>query len=873
MISGVAERLYLIDGMSHLYRAYYAIRGLTDRKGRPTNAVYGFTNMLRKLIAEETPEYLGVAVDLPGPTVRHEQFEDYKATRRPTPEDLTAQIPYARQVCEVLRVPILSFERYEADDVIGTLTDRAVEEGLEVVIVTIDKDMFQLVSDKVSILDTRDMSVLDSVGVEKKFGVAPTQVVDVLSLVGDSSDNIPGAPGIGKKGAIQLISEFGTLEELLKSSDQVQRKSYRESLQNSQEQILQSQELVKIHRSLPLSLDLPELKLSEPDRGAARELFTELNFVTLLDEFLPSTPEMTRSYEPVGSMDVLQTVLGGKEKVALSVSVGEGNETAPKLEGLAFAFTPGDAWFATPEFLAMHAGDVGRLLSKAQAWVLHDSKKVLRDVVSLGWDTPKQISDTMLSAYLLNPNQNDFGLSRLSVEHLQRKLLETPSGQTGLFDMPDGRVMAEEADVILQLARSLAPQLEANGLGELLREIEQPLVSVLTAMEKIGVKVDCAFLESMSEDVGITVDRLSTQIYELAGEEFNINSPKQLSQILFEKLQLPVIKKTRKAGHYATGVEVLETLAKDFEIASEILHYRELTKLKSTYLDALPQLVNPKTARIHTSYNQMVAATGRLSSSNPNLQNIPIKSDLGREIRKAFVAEEGCEILAADYSQIELRVMAHLSRDPVLLDAFRKGEDIHERTAREVFGSEAEKHPEAFRRHAKVVNFGIMYGLSAFGLSQSLKIERKEAQKFIDDYFIKYSGVKEWIETTLEQARETGVVRTLFGRIRPIPEIQSKNWNVRNFGERTAINAPIQGTAADLIKKAMITAHNQVLQQGLKSRLILQVHDELIFEVPEAEVEEMRTLVRENMENAAQLDIPLKVDLAVGNSWYEAKSH
>ena len=872
IITGVAATLYLVDGMSNIYRAYHAIQGLTNKQGLPTNAVLGFTNMLRKLIEEEKPDYLGVAIDVPGPTIRHERYAGYKATRRPMPEDLVQQIPYILQVCEVLRIPVISCERYEADDVIGTLARQAVEEGLQVVMVTIDKDMFQLVSDQVTLLDTRTMTRLDPSKVEEKFGVMPEKVVDVLSLVGDPSDNIPGAPGIGQKGARQLIQEYGGLDNLLSSRDQISRKSYRESLQENEELIRQSLDLVTIRKDLPVELNLDELRLSEPEYEGAQKLFAELEFSALIEAFSPTRETVQADYqrlETVQELHELAARIKGKTAgLALLYSV---NNHPATLQAMAVCEGKRRALSIPQELLERHPSEVAQLLSQPREWIIHDLKTLHLFVRLQGWTLPNDLQDTMLMAYLLNPNSNDFSLEKLTLEYLQYKLTKAETEEEGLFGEEAVHSLCERADLTLQLREVLAPQLEEKNLENLLREIEGPLVGVLVRMEEHGVKVNCELLAQMSGELARDIQELTGKIYKIADEEFNINSPKQLSVVLFEKLNLPRAKKTRKASHYATGVEVLEELAATYEIARLILDYREMTKLKNTYLDALPRLVNPQTGRIHTSYNQTVAATGRLSSSNPNLQNIPIRSELGRKIRRAFIAESGYSILAADYSQIELCVMAHLSEDPVLVDAFLKGEDIHERTAREVFGMQALMNPHEYRRHAKVINFGIMYGLSAFGLAQSLKINRLEAQRFIDDYFKRYQGVKAWIEETLEKVHEKGYVTTLFGRIRPIPEIQSKNRNLRNFGERTAINAPIQGTAADLIKKAMISIDHEISRRKMKSKLIMQVHDELVLEVEDSEVEQMRALVKAKMEGVEDLIVPLQIDLAVGSSWFDAK--
>ena len=861
--TSVRGKLYLVDGMSHLYRAYYAIRGLSSKSGRPTNAIYGFTNMLRKLIEEEKPAYLAVAMDTFGPTVRHEQFESYKATRRPMPDDLREQVPYLSQVCQVLRVPVISYPRYEADDVIGTLASKAAQAGLEVVIVTIDKDMFQLVNDRITVLDTRQMKRLDSRGVEAKFGVLPPHVTDVLSLVGDSSDNIPGAPGIGAKGARQLIAQFGSLNELLARRDEVKRKTYRESLQQHEPQIRQSRELVTIHCDLDLELDLEELRLREPEKEATRQLFSELEFESLIPDYLPSSRESESHYEEAVQLSSLRAQLNEPSAaLAWDEAIEEGGGA------LGLSHGPSSGYWLPRELVRKERAEFERLLTAAQLWCVHDFKTMLLGCWKQHWPLPATACDTMLMAYLLQPNQNDYSLEKLASDYLGLRLEPVSEG---LFDDSILRNQAERADLTLRLYHKLQPLLVEQGLQSLLEEIEMPLEEVLASMEQVGVRLDCKLLKKMSEQMESTIASLSQRIFELADEEFNLNSPKQLAGILFEKLGLPLPKKTRKAGHYATGVEVLERLAAEHEIARQILEYRELSKLKNTYLDALPKLVDPETSRIHTSYNQMVASTGRLSSSNPNLQNIPVKSAQGREIRRAFVAEPGFRILAADYSQIELRVMAHLSRDPVLMDAFARGEDIHQRTAREVFGMGAIMDPGLYRRHAKVINFGIMYGLSAFGLAQNLKISRKEAQQFIDSYFQRYQGVKAWIDETLAKTRQSGMVSTLLGRIRQIPEIHSKNWNLRSFGERTAINAPIQGSAADLIKKAMVAIHRELQRRQVASRLILQVHDELILEVAESEIDLVSELVKIRMEQVEELNVPLKVDMALGHSWYEAK--
>jgi DNA polymerase I len=858
--------------MSHLYRAYYAIRGLTNRSGKSTNAIYGFTTMLRKLVQEEKPDYLAVALDLMGPTVRHELFKEYKATRPKMPEDLAEQVPDLYRLCEAMRVPVLSRQGYEADDVIGTVTRLALENGLEVVIVTIDKDMLQLVGERVSVLDTRTMSRLGPRQVFEKWGVEPERVIDVLSLVGDTSDNIPGAPGIGEKGAKALISEFGSLDNLLANAELVGRKSYRESLEENREGILRSRELLRIEDRLPLDLDMEDLRVGEPDTAALRGLFEALDFTTLLQELpredAPFDPRLIRTSSP-RALGKLAAQFEGR-RVGVSAWFEKDDALNGSLEGLAFSADKNSASYVPSELLRKASAETAELFGRNSTWIVHDLKPFAICARRMGWTLNLQGSlDTMLMAYLLDPNQRDFSLSRVTEEYLGVPL---GTGREASLLGEDRPVdLGRRAVAAYLLGGELSRLVKARGLERLLNEIEMPLVGVLADMELRGVRLDANLLEEFSVELEGELARLTEAIHEQAGEAFNINSPRQLAEILFEKLGLPGARRTGKGSHLSTGVEVLEELAVSHQIAQLLLDYRELAKLKSTYVDALPKLVNPRTGRIHTSYNQMVAATGRLSSSNPNLQNIPIRSEQGRRIRRAFVPDPGFQILSADYSQIELRVMAHLSEDPVLVDAFTNGEDIHERTAREVFGRDSGLDARELRRRAKVINFGIIYGLSAFGLARSLKIDRAQAQRFIDDYFEKYAGVRRWTERTLERAGADGYVTTMFGRIRQIPEINSKNRNIREFARRTAINAPIQGTAADLIKMAMVAIHRKLIRDRWESRLILQVHDELVFEAAVKELDQLRVLVREEMEGVASLTVPLVVELAVGPSWYDAK--
>ena len=870
-----SKRLFLIDGMSHIYRAYFAIRNLSSTKGLPTNAVFGFTSMLRKLIQEQKPEYIGVAFDLEGPTVRHEKYQDYKATRKPMPPDLMQQIPYIRRVCEVFCVPVIGLAGFEADDVIGTLSLKAAEQGLQSIIVTSDKDMLQLVSENILVLDAmKDNTILDERRVEEKMGVKPSQVPDLLGLWGDTVDNIPGAPGIGEKGAKELIQTYGTLENVLKNWDKVKRKTYQESLRDNAELIRMSRELVTIRRDLPIDLDLKSLILCEPDRKGALELFSELEFKSLMREFIDEEkgePVKGKWLADTKAEAVLQA-LASQARIFVELCHAEGALGRKKAEIACVQGESGDAILINLKNEA-----------EARLWRRFSGSDPPRKVC---WDTKLHLlsqgesnpgetpDDVMLMAFLTAPNVGDYSLKHWALDQLHVSLAEEKSNkQASLLlepeKMADG--LYRQLEALRRLYEILDPRLDQLGLRKLYREIELPLVPVLADMERAGIKVDRGMLQQMSSTMEKQLSELTARIYGAAGMEFNINSPRQLGEILFEKLNLPILKKTRKTGGYSTDQAVLEELAQTYELPKLILDYRQIAKLKSTYVDALPALINPRTGRVHTTFNQTGAATGRLSSSDPNLQNIPIRSDIGRLIRGAFVPEKGNVLISADYSQVELRILAHLSQDDVLVSAFRSGEDIHERTAREVFSETELLNPAECRRRAKVINFGIVYGLSAYGLSQNLGISREDAQSFIDAYFTRYRGVRAWLDSTLQEVRQTGRAKTLFDRIRPIPDINSRDYNLRSFAERTAVNSPIQGTAADVIKIAMIRIHEALPKRGLSAKILLQVHDELVLEVPEAEVDVTRTLVREEMEGAASLLVPLKVDLNVAGNWMDMK--
>ncbi len=873
-----SKRLFLVDGMSHIYRAYFAIKGLSNSRGLPTNAIYGFTSMLRKLIQDEKPDYIGVAIDLEGPTVRHEKFEAYKATRKPMPEDLVQQIPYIQRVCEVFHVPILSYPGYEADDVIGTLATQAAKDGLSVIIVTSDKDMLQLVSDRVLVLDPmKDNLILNAEKVLEKFGVKPEQVPDLLGLWGDSVDNIPGAPGIGEKGARELIQTYGSLENCLQNWDKVKRKTYQTSLHDNAESIRMSLELATIQRDLPLQLDLLTLVLREPDRSAAFGLFAELEFKALMREFLDEEkrePLKGNWLTGQGACDFLDA-LNRQSRIFFTLSYRTGTLNRRKAEAACVQGETGDAGV-----IDLRDDSLARIWSNlmknpALKKICWDAKLCLLSQEDRDIHMDSNADDVMLMAFLTASHIGDYSLRRWALDQLHQSLPEeaTNSHDTLPGSGPGATVedLSLRLDAMRRLHQILDPRIDEMGLRKLYQEMELPLFPVLADMERTGVKVDRGMLEKMSGVMEKRLAELTAKIYETAGVEFNINSTKQLGEILFEKLNLPSSRKTRKTGGYSTDQAVLEELAVSYEIPRLILEYRLVTKLKSTYVDALPALIHPKTGRVHTSFNQTGAATGRLSSSDPNLQNIPVRSDLGRLIRGAFVPEEGNLLLSADYSQIELRVLAHLSEDEVLIDAFQRDEDIHERTAREVFSEQQLANKAECRRMAKVINFGIVYGLSAFGMAQRLGIPREQAQAFIDAYFDRYKGVRRWLDKTLEEVRNTGRVQTLFGRIRPIPDIRSKDYSTRQFAERTAVNSPIQGTAADIIKLAMIRLHKSLQNRGLSAKILLQVHDELVLEVPRAEVEEVRALLRKEMENAANLRAPLKVDLNVADNWMDMK--
>jgi len=873
--------------MSFIFRAYHAMarqRSMSTRKGLPTAAIYVFVNMLRKLRDDFSPQYLAAVFDVAAPTFRDQQYKEYKANRSEMPGELAQQIPYIRRALEAYRIPILEVSGFEADDVIGTLATKAVAQGRHVYVVSSDKDMLQLVNENVLVLNPpKDNLIADAGKVEEILGVPPERVVDVMALRGDSIDNIPGAPGIGDKGSVEIVRRFGSLETALDRAAEVEKKTYRESLQNNREQILLSKQLATIKCDVDIDLDVEGMRMGEPNIEALRELFTELEFTSLLKELLPVGEAAEGNYREVESADEVESALralapGSALAVAIEAEVAapepeeEAEEEDNQESGLlplttaeapekaaskpsstqpaaAISVSPGSALAIAPDSPAM--SNVTSVLANAQIpKAIHDWKSTGHALEGTALAGIRH--DTKLYSYLLDPTYSSHTLPEVALRH---------------FNLKVGGSLAEAADITGRLATTLRKAVEDVGLRKLYEEVDLPLVPVLSRMEEAGVGIDRAVLDKMSERLVGEIEAKAKEIWQCCGQEFNVNSPKQLGDVLFNKLNLPKPVKYGKGRTISTAVDVLEGLAAEHQAPKLVLEYRQLSKLKSTYVDALPALLNPATGRLHTTFDQTGTATGRLSSANPNLQNIPIRTELGREIRAAFTAAPGHLLLAADYSQIELRLLAHYSKDPLLVEAFRRGDDIHTLTASQVFGVPPLMVTPDHRRQAKVVNFGIVYGLSAFGLSQNLGIEPAEAKKFIEAYFEKYRGVRAFIDRTLEQTRRDGLVKTLFGRVRPIPDINSKNFNLRGFAERTAVNTPLQGTAADLIKIAMIRIDAAILERGLKSRMTLQVHDELVFEVPEAEMDGMRSLVREQMESAHQLSVPLMVEIGVGKNW------
>jgi DNA polymerase I len=875
--------LFLIDGSNNVYRSYFAIRGLTNSSGLATNAVYGFTTTLKKLLKDHEPDCIAVAFDIGSAKTRHEAFADYKKDRRPMPDDLVVQLPLVNEVLAGFRIPVIGVEDWEADDLIGSLACTARDRGYDVVIATSDKDFFQLVGDGIKLYHTGREVLYDAKGVEETFGLPPEKVVDVMAIWGDAIDNIPGVPGIGEKGAKALIQSYGSLEGVYEHLDEL-KPAQRKKLEESREKAFMSRELARIKCDLEYALDFDTLKRREPDRAKLHDVFSRLEFASLMQEFLPEPPPVERDIQTATTAGDVDDLVRDASEVAVwfESATPDGFDD---LMAASLSVKPGGS------LLVPVAANMGgnaelsealkRLLASDKLFVAHDVKQQFRRLAANGWPLPRRFADPMIMSYVINPGLPSHALGniardRLKVDILSRKdvqktaplfALDHEIGATALG--PHHQYLGEKSDVTVALKNVLLPELQRDPeLVKIYETIELPLIPVLARMEERGIRIDVPLLRSMSNTMGVQLADLETRIYAEAGTEFNINSPQQLAHILFEKLQYPVIKKTKGTKAYSTSVDVLQELASHgFAVPQLILQHRELHKLKSTYIDALPQLVAAD-GRVHTSFNQAVAATGRLSSSDPNLQNIPIRTELGREIRKAFVADEGNVLLAADYSQVELRILAHISQDQSLIETFQRGADIHRATASKMFNIPEDELTHDQRRAAKTINFGVLYGMSAFRLSNELNISGSQAKDWIEAYFSRYPKIQEYLDRRLDEARKSGKVTTLFGRVRYIPEIHNKSFTVRGNAERMATNAPIQGTAADILKLAMIA-----LEENLPpdAKMLLTVHDEIVIEVPEGRAEDVAGIVKETMENIYPLAVPLAVDTHWGRRWYDAK--
>jgi DNA polymerase-1 len=916
MPSQTKPPIFLLDAMSFIFRAYHAMqrqRPMSTRSGVPTAATYVFVNMINKLRRDFQPEYFAAVFDVSGSVFRDERARDiatvrkwniktqtfdeldyggYKANRTAMPPDLAQQLPFIRRALEAFRIPILQSEGFEADDVIGTLARQAAEQDHDVFVVSSDKDMLQLVTGKVKVLNpTKDNLILDREKVVEVLGVPPEQVIDVMALRGDAIDNIPGAPGIGDKGSVELIQQFGSVEAALDRASEVKRKTYRESLQNNREAVVISKELLTIHCEVPVELEIGAMRTQAPDVSACRTLFNELEFTTLLKELAPEaeaaplsivtdpSPEEVSSFVTLARSQGFALAFDTTLLEVAAEQVGETESEAieeeePELKTMSLGLfeSEPEAEVAPPKLKIAASTETGKALvfqdlellrellaNKATAKWVHDLKAALRILGRHGLSLDGPIDDLMLYSYLINPTHTTHPL----VDVVARF-----SGKT--LPAAGDELLPASANAIRGLAPLLKGDVETLGTAQVYNDIDLPLVPVLLRMEEAGVRIDRAVLAAMGDRLTVDMRRVSEQIYEGSGHRFNINSPKQLGDVLFNKMNLPKPMKYGKGKVVSTAQDVLEELAQHNEVPRQVLQYRQLAKLKSNYIDSLPLLADHE-SRVHTTFNQVGTATGRLSSNNPNLQNIPIKTELGREIRAAFIAAPGNVLISADYSQIELRLMAHFSEDPLLVRAFAEGQDIHTLTASEVFGIAPETMDKQTRDRAKAVNFGIVYGISPFGLAAQLGIEQNVARLYIETYFARYSGVRSYIDRLLEETRREQKVRTLFGRVRPIPDMQSRNANLRGFAERTAVNTPLQGTAADMIKIAMIRIDQHLREQKLATRMTLQVHDELLFDVPEKEVERIKELVRHEMETVVQLKVPVVVDCGVGPNWRDLK--
>ena len=889
------KTIYLIDGSAFLYRAFHAIRSLATSKGHPTNATFGFTRILLKLLKDKDPKYAGVFFDVKGPTFRHKMFDEYKANRPPMPEELAVQIPDIKEVVKALNIPIIEKQGYEADDLVGTYARIAQEQGFKVVMVTGDKDFIQLISDECSLWDPMKDTVTDRAGVKADMGIEPEQFIDVLGLAGDTADNIPGVKGVGVKTAVKLIVEYGSIGGIYDNIDQLKKKKkLHENLTASKEIVDLSRDLAAIDRHVDVAHSLDDFQLQEFDTHKAFELFQSFEFKALATEFSQKADKSQKTYKivhTIADMEHLASALEKNGEFAIDTETTGLDPMLADLVGISFSYEK-DTGFYIPVGHT-HTGNIEMPEKEA---VLRIFKPLLEnpDIAKIGQNIKYDfivlarygmeikgiVFDTMIASHLLNPGTRGHGLDRIAMNLFGHKMISyeevTGKGkdQIGFQEVPldlAADYAAEDADMTFMAYEALKTQIEDNGLTPLMETIEVPLISVLAKMEMAGIRVDTGVLSQMSREFEQELKSLEEKIYELAGEEFNINSSQQLGVILFEKLGLKAVKKTKKKTGYSTDVQVLTQLAETHEMPEKLLRYRTLGKLKSTYVDALSSLVHPDTGRIHTSFNQTITVTGRLSSSNPNLQNIPIRKPEGKKIRQAFIPADGCTLISADYSQIELRLLAHCAKDPILIESFQNNEDIHARTALEVFQVLPGLVTDEMRSQAKAINFGIIYGMSAFRLSNELGISRKMAGTYIDNYFKRYAGVKKFIDETIEQTRETCEVSTLFGRKRRLDDIRSSNANLRNFAQRAAVNTPIQGSAADLIKLAMIKMQTALAAENMASKMLLSVHDEIIFEAPEQETDKLITLAKQVMENVTPLEVPLKVNFGAGATWAEAE--
>jgi DNA polymerase-1 len=889
------KTIYLIDGSAFLYRAFHAIRSLATSKGHPTNATFGFTRILLKLLKEKAPRYAGVFFDVKGPTFRHKMFDEYKANRPPMPEELAVQIPDIKEVVKALNIPIIEKEGYEADDLVGTYARIAQAQGFKVVMVTGDKDFIQLITEECSLWDPMKDTVTDKSGVKADMGIEPEQFIDVLGLAGDTADNIPGVKGVGVKTALKLIVEYGSISGIYDNLDQLKKKKkLHENLTASKEIVDLSRDLAAIDRHVDVAHPLDDFQLREFDTHKAFELFQSFEFKALATEFSQKADKSKKIYKMVHTIADMENLAAALEKNGVFAIDTETTGLDPMradLVGLSFSYEK-DTGFYIP---VGHTNNSGIQMPEKED-LLGIFKPLLEnpDIAKVGQNIKYDfivlarygieikgiVFDTMIASHLLNPGTRGHGLDRIAMNLFGHKMISyeevTGKGkdQIGFQEVPldlAADYAAEDADLTFMAYEVLKKQIEDKGLTPLMETIEVPLICVLAKMEMAGIRVDTDVLGQMSLEFEQELKSLEQKIYELAGEEFNINSSQQLGVILFEKLGLKAVKKTKKKTGYSTDVQVLTQLAETHEMPEKLLRYRTLGKLKSTYVDALSSLVHPDTGRIHTSFNQTITVTGRLSSSNPNLQNIPIRKPEGKKIRQAFIPADGYTLISADYSQIELRLLAHCAKDPILIESFRNDEDIHTRTALEVFQVLPGLVTDEMRSQAKSINFGIIYGMSAFRLSNELGISRKMAGMYIDNYFKRYAGVKKFIDKTIEQTRDTCEVSTLFGRKRRLDDIRSSNANLRNFAQRAAVNTPIQGSAADLIKLAMIKMQTALAAEKMESKMLLSVHDEIIFEAPEQEKDKLITMATQVMENVTPLEVPLKVNFGAGANWAEAE--